>query len=850
MISSRTRTGLFEAPHKTSPATPRANKLSRAGSKSEHESSPSPLQPGRLSVDRSPRSVDSRPRSVDSRPGERRSPKIATPEKRVVKGPELQSQLGLLQEDLKKTKELLEKTEAEKSKAIEDLKEAKRAAEEANEKLSEALVLQKRAEENSEIEKFRADELEQASIDAAQNIEQKWQSEIELVKKQHLDEVSALLSANEEVDRIKQELAMVAEAKNAALVHADSAMKIAEENAKKVEDLNRELVQVRETLDTTRASQLAVNEEKAMIDAMWESKAKEASELVERLGFEIESLKQELARARVAEEKLVETEGMIEKLKVELNDAKNSESDAVDSAAAWKKKVELLEVEVTKAKSSEKTANESVVSLLKQLEESNKFLQEAEAQIVSLTESIESLEMSLGKQQGDLKKSDQQIEAAKAEADSMANTIETLKKEIERLKEDKAQANENEEMIALKIQSLMEEKSKLSDELRVAREEEEKSKNAMDDLALALREVSMETNKVKESLATTEDQLAEARSQIEDLKMVLQVTEEKYQVLVGEARKEVDHYKDIALKNDLELQSSRADWEEKELKFLSCMKKSEEEIMLLKEESDKLAGSFKAAVSEAQMAKEDGIQLQDSFGQLKAEADAARQATEDATHESLRLKEILHDKENELARINQENKDLHAREAAALEKIEELTKLLEERTSIRAKEDDQLVNKEKSLEVTRKAEVVDEAPCENINEKSILVVTPDNIEKQDEDKVSVNVDLVELKPESENGNGKGNENGKDEGDSLDVEVSTWENCKISDKEASPKSNGQGAVDEDFDSKMDCDDLIQTNGLATESAENGANMLQTQQHKKKKALLHKFGGLLRKKNSHK
>ncbi|KAF3773854.1 putative WEB family protein [Nymphaea thermarum] len=85
----------------------------------------------------------------------------------VVKVPELQSQLGLLHKDLKKTKELLEKTEAEKSKAIEDLKEAKRAIEEANEKLSEALVLQKRAEENSEIEKFRAEELEQASIDAA-----------------------------------------------------------------------------------------------------------------------------------------------------------------------------------------------------------------------------------------------------------------------------------------------------------------------------------------------------------------------------------------------------------------------------------------------------------------------------------------------------------------------------------------------------------------------------------------------------------------------------------------------------------------------------------------------------------
>ncbi|XP_031482542.1 WEB family protein At3g02930, chloroplastic-like [Nymphaea colorata] len=925
MISSRTRTGLFETLPKSSDPSPKVTKLSRPPNKSEHDFSPVAHRQGRQSLDGSPRMVDSRPRSVESKSSERRSPKINTSEKRVSKGSELQSQLVVLQDDLKNTKELLEKAEDEKSQALEDLKKAKRATDEANEKVTEVLALQKRAEENCEIEKFRADELEQASIDKMQRIEQKWQSEISLVKKKHAADVSALLSANQEVERMKKELAMAIEAKSSALLRAENATKFAQENAKKVEVLTAELDQLRDALNEARASQLAIREENASIDAWWESKAKEASILVENLTSEAESLKQELKKAKMAEAELVESELMIERLSVELHDAKNSECNAIDLAEQLKKKVESLEVEVDKAKSAEKASNESVASLLKRLEESNLFLQEAETEITSLRLRAESLEMSLCQQRGDLEKSDRQIETAKIETDSMARVIGSLKGELEIMEAEKQEALKNEELAALKIQSLMEEKSKLFDELQKTTEEEEKSKNAMDDLALVIREVSLESNKAKEDLDTTQGQLAEARSQVDDLKLVLQKTEEKYQAVIDEAMKEIDQYKIIVKQNELDFQRSKADSHEKELNFLSRIKRSEEEIVVLKGEADKLTNSLKAAEAQTRMAREDGVQLQNFLCQVKSELSGAKQVAENAISESLQLKEALHRKENDIANFARENKELLDREAAALAKIEELSKLLAEKASQKDAEDGKLMTKatvglevpmkaglpgeaayekiekhtlevlmkaeiaaeaahekieengleapikaeisvqndtekiqKHGLEVPRKAEVSvetayekieenvtevpkvaetsDETPNEKIQAKFISSLSTGNVKKQQENVVSVTVVPSDLKARPVHGSMNNTENSKDE--------TEWETFKTYENDSSPKSTMHESVDEDFDSKSQFGSLNRRHGLASEIVEDG----QKHHQKKKNALLHKFGGLLKKKHS--
>ncbi|MCI25593.1 WEB family protein, partial [Trifolium medium] len=175
------------------------------------------------------------------------------------KSSELQTQLNAAQEDLKKAKEQLVKAEKEKENAINELKEAQRLSEEANEKLREAMVAQKRAEDDSEIEKFRAVELEQAGIEAAQKKEEQWQRELESVRNQHALDVSALLTTTQELQRVKQELLMTSDAKNQALSHADDATKIAEIHAEKVEILSAELIRLKGLLDSKLETEASEN---------------------------------------------------------------------------------------------------------------------------------------------------------------------------------------------------------------------------------------------------------------------------------------------------------------------------------------------------------------------------------------------------------------------------------------------------------------------------------------------------------------------------------------------------------------------------------------------------------------
>ncbi|KAF2289087.1 hypothetical protein GH714_027966 [Hevea brasiliensis] len=385
--------------NKASPATPRVSKLSRGGTKSEPDS-PASLQSSRLSIDRSPRSVTSKP-TIDRR-STKVTPPPEKPQTRVVKGSELQAQLSLVQEDLKKAKEQIGLIEKEKAQAIDELKQAQKAAEEANEKLQEALVAQKRAEENSEIEKFRAVELEQAGIEAVQKKEEEWQKELEAVRNQHALDVAAFLSTTQELQKVKQELAMITDAKNQALNHADDATKIAEIHADKVEILSAELTHL-----------------KALLDSKLETETNESNKMVVKLKEEIESLKQDLEKARAFEDKFIEREASIEQLNVDLEAAKMAESYARNLFEEWKNRVEELEMQLEEANNLERSASESLCLIMKQLEGSNDLLHDAESEMATLKEKLGLLEMTIARQKGDLEESERCLRVAKDETSEL-----------------------------------------------------------------------------------------------------------------------------------------------------------------------------------------------------------------------------------------------------------------------------------------------------------------------------------------------------------------------------------------------------------------------------------------------
>ena len=759
---------------------------------------------------------------------------------RIAKGSELQVQLNIVQEDLKKAKEQIALAEKEKVKAIDELKEAQRVAEEANEKLREALVAQKRAEDDSEVEKFRAVELEQAGIEAAQKKEGEWQKELEDVRNQHALDVAALLSATQELQRLKQELTMTCDAKNQALSHADDATKIAEIHAEKVDVLSSELTRL-----------------KALLDSKLETEASENNKMVLKLQSEIDSLKQELEKGKAVEEKLVEKEASIEQLNVELEAAKMSDSYARNLVEEWKNRVEELEMRVEEANKLERSASESLNSVKKQLEGNNDLLHDAESEVVSLKEKVGLLEITIGRQKGDLEESERRLDMAREESSEIAKKVESLESELDTVKEEKAQALNNEKLAASSVQTLLEEKNNLINELENSRDEEEKSKKAMESLASALHEVSAEAREAKEKLLSSQAEHENYETQMEDLKLVLKATNEKYENMLDDAKHEIHLLTNKIQQSKNEYENSKAEWEQKELHLVDCVKQSEEDNSSLEKEINRLANLLKQTQEEACAGKEEEAQLKESLQEVEAEVIHLQEALGKEKAESMKLKESLLDKENELQSIIHENEELRAREAVSLTKVEELSKLLEEAMAKKQTEENgDLTDSEKDYDLLPKVVEFSEENGHAREDKPKMELPLQLCEEPRKENLQIDNNLLNDEAENmgsakiENVNGKLKE---EKEDSVEVEYKMWESCKIEKKEFSPDREAeQESFEEEVGSKVEGGESFdQINGVSsTENIDDSGSPPSKQQQpkKKKKPLLGKFGSLLKKKSA--
>ncbi|KAI7753009.1 hypothetical protein M8C21_031565 [Ambrosia artemisiifolia] len=800
----------------TSPATPRVTKLARGVAKSEKDS-PSPLQTTKGSVERSPRAAAaaSKPPKMSSNLAQ----KPAQSQRGVQKGSELQAKVTALQDDLKKAQEKLILIEKDKAKAIEDLKEAQKSS---NEKLREALVAQKNAEENIEIEKFRAVEMEQAGIASAQNKAQQWEKELESVKNQHAADVAALVAATQELEKLKQDLTMTCDAKDQALTHADEATKIAEIQMEKVETLTNEITRLKGLLNSKFESEAdqtnkmlaelnleieslkseANQSEKLVLDLKAEietlkSEGQETDKLVSELKSEVEYLKseekelkseietlnQQVRKAKVYKEKFAHIEASFEELNVELEAARMSESYATSLMDEWKKKVEDLDLQAEEAKRLERSASSSLESMVKDLENSNGLLRNAEAEIVSLKEKIGLLEMSNVRQKGDLEESERTLQKMKLEASEMAKKAEMLKNELETVKEERTQALNNEKLAASSVQNLLEEKNALITELETSKDEEEKSKKALESLASALHEVSSEAREAKEQLLSNRSENENYEAQIEDLKHALQSTNEKYQNMLDDAKHEIDMLMNTIEQANESHKSSESEWKEKETELMDCMKNSKDENDSLQKEIIKLTNLLKETEEEAFASSEERAQMKNLLKESESEVKYLAEVVGDAKAESVNLKERLMDKENELQSLDQEITGLRTREAESLKKIEELTKLLEEKENDAAKvtviEKDDVTDSEKDYDMLPK--VVEHNGDANIAQPAAKE-TPLTENKSKE---------FEFKTDSVvNGEHK---------DSEEVEFKMWESCKIEEKDLSSEKDAtvdDESVDDD------------------------------------------------------
>ncbi|CAH9110933.1 unnamed protein product [Cuscuta europaea] len=809
-MSTKSKSTLPETPKsKVSPATPRGgSKVSRGASKFDAES---PLQNLRSSVDKSPKPVAPKASSA-----ERPSTKLATPPDkkptRILKPSELQTELSLAQEDLKQAREKIASVEKDKAQALDDLKEAKKLADEANEKLREALIAQKRAEDNSEIDKFRAVEMEQAGIEAAHEKEQKWAKEIEAVRNQQALDSSSLLSITQELDLVKHELSVTIDAKNQALSRANEASKVAEIHAENIKTLTAELARV-----------------KSMVDSRSE------------MNLEIETLREELERTKNYELELMEKEDIIEKLKVDLEASKIAESYACNLVEEWKKTVNALELETEEAHRNERSSLEHLESSMKQLEDRNESLHKAESEIASLKEKIRSLESSIERNKGELEESEYHLKITQEEASELVRKVESLSFELNIIRDEKIQALMNEKLAAKSVEKLLEEKNRLLEDLKNSREEEEQSKRTVEDLTSALHEVSSQAREANEKLLSSQVETKEYETRIEDLKIALKNSNEKYEDMLGDAKQEIDLLTKTVDQSKQDYDILKAEQEEKERNLIT---KAEEASSSMEKEINTLANLLKHAQEEASNARESEANLKTSLSETEREVIYLREVLRDTTAESMRLKESLMEKETELQSILQENEELQIREAMALKKIEELSLMHEE--AMARKQDGE------------NGDLTD-------SEKDIDMLLP-NVEQNGvpEERSTVKEEVQEK--EAARGDAKDDTNGteefevkesvreekEDKGCVEEGEFERQESFQFGEKDSFPERVTEPEKESEQKEEVCEKKYDQPNGLKSSIEKHDNNVIASpgtqQSPKKKKPLLSKFGSFMKKKGT--
>ncbi|XP_052169259.1 putative WEB family protein At1g65010, chloroplastic [Oryza glaberrima] len=324
--------------------------------------------------------------------------------------------------------------------------------------------------------------------------------------------------------------------------------------------------------------------------------------------------------------------------------------------------------------------------------------------------------------------------------------------------------------------------------------------------------------------------------------------------LVSRKEKEVLALNDEV--TDLRLRETAALAKANELSKLlaeATAKKAEEEeaakgtekskVLLMKLEMDKLLGSLKAAEQEANAAKDDKAQLQAKLRLLESKMTEANLTAEEEKISSLRLKETLAEKEEELLSIAREYDGLRTREAAAQAKIDELSSLVAEASTARKLAGEYSANgvaairsPEKQHNMFRKMIC---SPMDNVRDD----VNSSNRRTQEDEIKHVEVETVIMKQQQQ----VIVKHGKEEASAM--EVKTLENSKIIEDDISKHrddDDNESSDDEEIESQGDDAAVEQMNGPLIHGPTSSFNKEQHNQHKKKKALLKKFGSLLKKK----
>ncbi|XP_044971563.1 WEB family protein At3g02930, chloroplastic-like isoform X2 [Hordeum vulgare subsp. vulgare] len=732
----------------------------------------------------------------------------------------------------------------------------------------------------------------QAAIDSLR-------SEHELLNEAHRQVVSNEKAASSQISilggdkvRLQQELDEAREEKNkakkgvedvaAALRQVSAEAREAKERVlAKQTELDHAQLQISELKTTTKNAgdkhQLMLHESNCLKEKveMLESEAKNAKENYELILDESNHLKKTVERlgseAKILQDDRVSKEvrfaEMLRRSEEEASYVRSEMSKLMESLAAAETELQKLKAEKTQLvhqleEGSERTAMDAPSSSAKQsmVAESSHLkdlLSIKEKEVLALDHQLTELRLrevaALVKADEASKLMDALRSSAErsmvAESSHLKDLLSTKEKEVLalghqvtelRLREADALAKADEASKLMDAasssaaQSMVAESSHLKDLLSTKEKEVLALGHQVTELQLkeaaALAKADEASRMMDAASSSAEQSMVAESSHLKDLLS----TKEKEVLALG------DQVTELRLREAAAL--AKADETSKLLAEATARKAGEEEedrsadksnALLVKLEMDTMLQSQRAAENEAKDAKDNMAQLQSKLRLVESKITEANLTAEEEKISSLRLKETLTEKEEELQSIVRENDSLRTREAAARAKADELAAMLAEATAMKGGDQSAGRSPEKQPNVFRKMMC---SPMDN-------VARGDHEARRNSDRIvqvleeikHVEVETVrQVKHERE----------------VSVEANSMENSKIIEDDLCKgmMSNGvdtESSDDDDIDSQGEDGAADQMGGLLTHGPRSSFKQ-EHHSHKKKKALLRKFGSMLKKK----
>ncbi|XP_042512196.1 interactor of constitutive active ROPs 2, chloroplastic-like [Macadamia integrifolia] len=514
MQTPKPRSSSLEVPQRTSPGTPRvARQIKSTGSESDSTST-NPAT--RTPKDRSPKVI------------ERRSPRspISGEKKRPSRISELESQLAQLQEDLKKTKDQLTASESWKERAQQEAEEAKKQLLAMSTKLEES---QQQLVELSTSEEARVQELCKVSQDR----DRAWQSELEAVQQQQSMDSAAVLSAMNEIHRLKIQLEMVAESETVQTKQAETAQS----------ELQRLKIDLAETLSVVENMKVQLKDSKES-EAQAQALVSETLLQLETAKTTVEMLRSDTLKAKEAYNNLVleleqsraqmnSLEGLVCKLQADRvkassnhtgdisSDVKSAE-EPLDLADSNQRRLELssANVEVGQLKAALETAEtryqEGQIRWTMQIQSAYELVEQMKSQ--SCHREAE-LEAELRKTMGDIEELKANLMDKETELQSILEENEGLNMRIKQ-----TQPSQREDELEVQLQKLKADVSDLKANLMDKETELQSILEENESLKLEINKREMEWSKVNDE-AIAEAEAARA-SEREALMKLGYITEE------------------------------------------------------------------------------------------------------------------------------------------------------------------------------------------------------------------------------------------------------------------------------------------------------------------------------------